>query len=99
MRNIKPTIQTPDYAENGIPTSERVAKSQSGRIHVHTPEEIEAIRKVCRMGREVLDMAGKKVRVGITTEEIDIAVHEMCMEMNAYPSPLNYNYFPKACCT
>lgn len=51
------------------------------------------------MGRKVLDAAGAMVKPGVTTEEIDIEVHRMCMEMNAYPSPLNYNYFPKSCCT
>jgi len=99
MRNIKPTIEVPDYAENGIPISERRAKSETGTIHVHTPEEIEKMRVVCKMGRKVLDAAGAMVKPGVTTEEIDIEVHRMCMEMNAYPSPLNYNYFPKSCCT
>ena len=83
----------------GIPASERRAKGAGGAIVVHTPEEIEAMRVVCRMGREVLDMAGSMVKVGITTEEIDIAVHQACMDRNAYPSPLNYSYFPKCCCT
>lgn len=83
----------------GIPLSEREAKKNPGTIHIHTPEEIEAMRVVCRLGREVLDLAGSMVKVGITTEEIDEAVHQACMERNAYPSPLNYNYFPKSCCT
>ena len=54
------------------------------------------MRVVCKMGRKVLDAAGAMVKPGVTTEEIDIEVHRMCMEMNAYPSPLNYNYFPKS---
>lgn len=83
----------------GIPLSEREAKLNPGAIHIHTTEEIEAMRVVCRLGREVLDLAGSMVKVGITTEEIDAAVHQACMERNSYPSPLNYNYFPKSCCT
>jgi methionyl aminopeptidase len=39
------------------------------------------------------------VKQGITTEEIDIAVHQACVERNCYPSPLNYYGFPKSCCT
>ena len=99
MRDVLPTVVIPDYAENGIPVSERRAKGEGGKIHVHTAEEIEGVRTVCRMARQVLDMAGGMVAVGVTTEEIDAAVHQMCMDMNAYPSPLNYNYFPKSCCT
>jgi methionyl aminopeptidase len=30
---------------------------------------------------------------------IDRVVHEATIERNAYPSPLNYNNFPKSCCT
>jgi len=44
-------------------------------------------------------MAGRMVRVGITTEEIDIAVHNKMISLGAYPSPLNYHEFPKSCCT
>jgi len=47
----------------------------------------------------VLDLAGAAVRPGITTDEIDRLVHDACMERGCYPSPLNYNGFPKSCCT
>ncbi|CAO3622685.1 unnamed protein product [Cunninghamella echinulata] len=57
------------------------------------------MREVCRITREVLEIAAKAVRVGITTDEIDRIVHEATIERGAYPSPLNYNYFPKSCCT
>ena len=36
---------------------------------------------------------------GVTTDEIDRAVHQMCIDNNAYPSPLNYGRFPKSVCT
>eukprot|EP00586_Coscinodiscus_wailesii_P008031 CAMPEP_0172522170 /NCGR_PEP_ID=MMETSP1066-20121228/292979_1 /TAXON_ID=671091 /ORGANISM="Coscinodiscus wailesii, Strain CCMP2513" /LENGTH=246 /DNA_ID=CAMNT_0013305145 /DNA_START=619 /DNA_END=1359 /DNA_ORIENTATION=- len=51
------------------------------------------------MGREVLDIAGRALRVGVTTDEIDRVVHEACMEREVYPSPLNYYNFPKSVCT
>ena len=35
-------------------------------------------------------MAGKMVAPGVTTDEIDKAVHKMIIEAGAYPSPLNY---------
>lgn len=36
---------------------------------------------------------------GITTDEIDKAVHQMIIENGAYPSPLGYGGFPKSVCT
>lgn len=36
---------------------------------------------------------------GITTDEIDEAVHNMIIENGAYPSPLGYGGFPKSVCT
>ena len=44
-------------------------------------------------------MAGKMCRPGVTTDEIDKAVHKMCVENECYPSPLNYRGFPKSVCT
>ncbi|ETO16550.1 methionine aminopeptidase [Reticulomyxa filosa] len=52
-----------------------------------------------KKSREVLDIAASVVRPGITTDEIDVAVHEACIERGCYPSPLNYNGFLKSCCT
>jgi len=39
-------------------------------------ESIAGIRKACLIGRQALDVAHSKVKVGVTTEEIDKAVHE-----------------------
>jgi methionyl aminopeptidase len=39
------------------------------------------------------------VRPGITTDEIDVFVHEATVERGAYPSPLNYHGYPKSVCT
>ncbi len=52
-----------------------------------------------QLGREVLDIAARAIRPGITTDEIDRLVHEACIERDCYPSPLNYYEFPKSCCT
>jgi len=52
------------------------------------------VRPVCSGGA-----AGRAVRVGVTTDEIDALVHAETTKRGAYPSPLNYNGFPKSCCT
>ena len=35
----------------------------------------------------------------MTTEEIDAYVHQLYIERDCYPSPLNYNGYPKSVCT
>ncbi|KAL0090610.1 methionyl aminopeptidase 1 [Phycomyces blakesleeanus] len=97
-RVVPDSIEKPDYTETGIPKSE-FAESRNTSIKVLTPEEIEGVRKACKITREVLEIAAKSIQVGITTDEIDRIVHEATIERGAYPSPLNYNYFPKSCCT
>ena len=57
------------------------------------------MRTACQLARKVLITAGESLRVGMTTDEIDQLVLELCIEHNAYPSPLNYRGFPKAVCT
>ena len=66
---------------------------------VKSPEIIERMRHAGRVAAEVLRLAGEMVRPGITTDEIDVYVHDLCIERGAYPSPLNYNRYPKSVCT
>jgi methionyl aminopeptidase len=51
------------------------------------------------LGRLTLDYVHKAVEVGVTTEEIDRICHEFIISNDAYPSPLNYNKFPRSICT
>ncbi|CAI5709893.1 unnamed protein product [Peronospora farinosa] len=95
MSKVPEHIQRPDYAETGIPVSEQQA---SKSIPIYTSEQIAGIREACRLGREVLDIAGNALRPGITGDEIDKIVHTACIERGCYPSPLNYYHFPKSVC-
>lgn len=97
-------VLKPDYANHpgGVSTSEQRDRASNNSIRVYGPDELEGecnLRYACRMGREVLDLGGRAVRVGVTTDEIDRVVHEACMERDCYPSPLNYYNFPKSVCT
>lgn len=38
------------------------------------------MRKVCRLAREVLDIAAAALKPGITTDSIDEIVHKACVE-------------------
>jgi len=61
-------------------------------------EDLETMKESCRLGREVLDIASKAVRVGITGDEIDRIVWQACSARQLYPSPLGYSGFPKSVC-
>lgn len=99
-REVPSSIARPDYAQNtdGIPYSEQAVRGLA-QIKVLDDEEIEGMRVACKLGREVLDVAARTCEVGVTTAEIDRAVHEACIERDCYPSPLNYYNFPASCCT
>ena len=97
-RKVPDHIEKPDYANSSIPQSEILA-SRSNAIPVYDDEEIEGTKLACKIGREALDVAHRCVAPGVTTDEIDRAVHEYIIEQDAYPSPLNYHKFPKSHCT
>ncbi len=71
----------------------------SGVIEIKSAREIEAMRVVCQMAAETLLLVGDRLRVGMTTEEINTLVHEDTVRRGAWPSPLNYHGFPKSVCT
>jgi hypothetical protein len=68
-REVPSHIQRPDYATDGLPRSELAARG-SNAIDVLSAQEQEKMRRVCRIGREVLDAAKAAVRVGVTTDEL-----------------------------
>lgn len=45
-------------------------------IEVKTADEILKMKMAGAMAREILDLAGRAVAVGVTTDEIDALVHE-----------------------
>ncbi|CAN3356067.1 methionine aminopeptidase 1 [Diutina catenulata] len=97
-REVPESMAKPDYAATGEPISE-IQKDRIGRIPVNSPEEIEKLRKCCKVAREVLDITAAHVKPGVTTDELDAVLHKACVERDAYPSPLNYYNFPKSFCT
>jgi methionyl aminopeptidase len=68
-------------------------------IEIKSPREIDLMRTVCRLAAETLVLVGEKIRVGMTTEEINRIVHEDTLRQGARPAPLNYKGFPKSVCT
>lgn len=92
MLAVPAHIARPAYADTGVVT--RWAEDR-----VKSPEIIDRMRHAGALAADVLRLAGEFVRPGITTDEVDVYVHELCVERNAYPSPLNYSAYPKSVCT
>ncbi|KAL0934754.1 methionine aminopeptidase [Colletotrichum truncatum] len=97
-RTVPKHIPHPDWWQDGQPKYPRSILNRN-KVDILDAKGIEGMRKVCRLAREVLDIAAAAVKPGITTDAIDEIVHNACIERNAYPSPLNYNHFPKSVCT
>jgi methionyl aminopeptidase len=92
MRTVPAGIERPPYADTGVPV-------RWDEPAVKSPDVIARMRRTGASAAEILRRAGELVRPGITTEAIDVFVHELSIEMGGYPSPLNYGRFPKSVCT
>jgi methionyl aminopeptidase len=68
-------------------------------IDIKSPKEVDAMRAASLMAAETLCLVGEKLRVGMSTEEINTLVHEDTLKRGARPAPLNYRGFPKSVCT
>nr|XP_002712334.1 methionine aminopeptidase 1D, mitochondrial isoform X1 [Oryctolagus cuniculus] len=86
-------IKKPDYVTTGI------VPDWGDSIEVKNEDQIQGLRQACQLARHVLLLAGKSLKVDMTTEEIDALVHQEIISHNAYPSPLGYRGFPKSVCT
>lgn len=79
-RKLPDSIPVPDYSADGFPRSEYALGSSIRKIAILDAKGIEGMRKVCRLAREVLDLAAAAARPGVTTDEIDEIVHKACIE-------------------
>ena len=57
------------------------------------------MRAAGKLAARTLEHAGRFVKAGITTAEIDQIVHDFTLTHGATPAPLGYHGFPKAMCT
>ncbi|NCZ69563.1 MAG: type I methionyl aminopeptidase [Actinobacteria bacterium] len=92
MRSVPSHIVKPSYADTG----DVVRWNESP---VKSPEIIERMRHAGQMAADILRLAGEYVKPGMTTDDIDVFVHDLTIERGAYPSPLNYHRYPKSVCT
>ena len=67
-------------------------------ITIKNEHELQSMRRACRITAEARALAGSMVKPGVSTKEIDKAVHDYIVAQGAKPSFLNYNGFPASVC-
>ena len=70
----------------------------SDTIYIKSASEIEIMRKAAKIAAGARSMGRQAVRDGLTTRQIDRAVHEFIVKSGAKPSCLGYEGFPAATC-
>ena len=76
-RVVPESIPHPPWSKDGDP---KYKYAQKNTIAVLDKKQQEGMRKACRLGREVLDIAAREVKPGVTTDHIDEVVHNACIE-------------------
>ena len=67
-------------------------------IAIKNEKELQWMRQACKITAAARALAGEMVRPGVTTEEIDKAVHDYIVSQGAKPSFLGYSGFPASAC-
>lgn len=67
-------------------------------ITVKTDAEIALMRESGKITRDVLDLIGSTIRVGMTTKELDEIAYNYIKSCGAYPSFLGYSGYPASIC-
>ena len=67
-------------------------------IVIKNGQELQDMRKACKITAAARALAGEMVRPGMTTEAIDKAVHDYIVSQGAKPSFLGYRGYPASAC-
>jgi methionyl aminopeptidase len=91
-RPVPAHIERPEYVDKDAPTPFTGSE-------VKDEETIEKMRIAGRLAAQALQLVGKHIQPGVTTDELDRVGHEFLVDNGAYPSTLGYRSFPKSLCT
>lgn len=94
-REIPRSIPHPEWSQDGIPRYPYVRKNN---IQVLDEKGIAGMRKVCRLAREVLDIAAAAAKPGVTTDQIDEIVHNACIERKVSKQPTGNGTLRRCVC-
>ena len=67
-------------------------------IAIKNERELALMRQACKITAAARALAGEMVRPGVTTKQIDKAVHDYIVSQGAKPSFLHYNGYPASAC-
>ena len=67
-------------------------------IPIKNERELKVMRRACEITAAARALAGEMVRPGVSTLEIDKAVHDFIVAQGAVPSFLHYNGYPASAC-
>eukprot|EP00730_Choanoeca_flexa_P012687 TRINITY_DN4521_c0_g1_i3.p1 TRINITY_DN4521_c0_g1~~TRINITY_DN4521_c0_g1_i3.p1 ORF type:complete len:338 (+),score=36.35 TRINITY_DN4521_c0_g1_i3:41-1015(+) len=92
---VPENIKRPSYVHESIASHDPMAP-----IPVISASDIDLLRSTASLTRTILEEAAMLAsQGGITTNDLDVFVHEQAIEAGAYPSTLGYHNFPKSICT
>ena len=92
MRDVPKDIARPEYVGKKSPTPNTFGD-------VWGSAEIELIRAAGTIAARAVELVGRQVRPGITTNELDEIAHDFIIGEGAYPSTLGYRGYPKSICS
>ncbi len=67
-------------------------------IYVKNSEEIQRMRVACQITKDTLNLVEEKIRVGMTTKELDKIAYDYIIACGAEPGFLGLYGFPGTCC-
>ena len=67
-------------------------------IAIKNDRQLDAMRQACKITAAARALAGEMVRPGVSTRQIDKAVHDFIVAQGAKPSFLGYHGFPASTC-
>jgi len=92
VRAVPTSIPRPEYVGKAGPAAHAGGD-------VYSPADIERIRTAGRIAARAIEAAAAAIRPGVTTDELDVIVHEYIVGEGAYPSTVGYRGYPKSVCT
>ncbi|KRT81599.1 Peptidase [Oryctes borbonicus] len=91
-RTVPSNIKTPNYISGDVISTPDV-------VEIKNETQIAGMKDSCKLAANLLRKIGQFIQIGKTTDEVDSYAHDLIINSNAYPSPLNYKNFPKSICT
>lgn len=75
-----------------------MSRCEAGVIILKSKEEIEMMRRAGRVVGQALDMAGREIKPGMTTGQLDKLIEEFLTDHGAIPAFKGYHGFPASAC-